>query len=141
LLSFNGTFPYYYIYNNSTNIINLTHIESEDPESGEIIRGVVINSSSYKNIIIEDNNLENKSFMCDSKSDYNSKTITYYDEYRIELPINEKESIVLKSMKDVDERSNLEQDPETICNIYDETLKKAKPIEVYIYIYILKRWT
>jgi len=116
----------------------LTHIISDEIVtelySGDTYnRGIVINSSNSKNDIISENGLENMSFMCSVQSNYQSRKITYFDNYRIELPINEKETIILKSMLDMDEKNNIDQSLESICEIYDDTLKKAKPVEVYIY--------
>ena len=115
----------------------MTHIISDEIVtelySGDTYnRGIVINSSNSKNDIISENGLENMSFMCSVQSNYQSRKITYFDNYRIELPINEKETIILKSMLDMDEKNNIDQSLESICEIYDDTLKKAKPVEVYI---------
>ena len=113
----------------------MTHIKSDD--SDDSVNGVVINSSNIKNTIIGENGLENETFMCDKYADFQSRKITYDSEYRIEFPISENENIVLKSMKDVDENINKDQSQEKKCSIYDETIKKAKPIEVYYIINII----
>ncbi|OUM56913.1 hypothetical protein PIROE2DRAFT_18272, partial [Piromyces sp. E2] len=125
LLQFDGTFPYYYSHNNSTKIVYMTHIESEDGN-----RGIIINSKNLKNTVIGDNGLENKSFMCGFRSNFQSQTITYYNEYEIELPLNEKEKIILKSTIDMYENNDLKQQlPETVCEIYEiSKLQQKSPI-------------
>jgi len=78
-------------------------------------------------------------FTCGSKADFKDRTIEYCGNYKIKLPVSDSETIILKSMRDIDEKENIEQTQEMICSIYDETLKVAKPMEVqhiYIYIYI-----
>jgi len=65
--------------------------------------------------------------VCDEYADYQMNTITYNNEYEILFPLNNNETIILKSMKDI---SDKKQSFYKICSIYDETLKIAKPYQV-----------
>eukprot|EP00833_Pecoramyces_ruminatium_P013640 jgi/Orpsp1_1/1187672/evm.model.d7180000059344.1 len=136
LLRSNISSPFYYIKNNITNIIYLKHISFESD------RGVEIDENNIKNI---NNNVLNtspwadnirnnkKKFKCSNQVDYEKNTISFYDEYEIEYPINDKETIILKSMLDIDTK-NTEQTNDIKCIIYNEAYKNAKPLEVIINI-------
>jgi len=69
-------------------------------------------------------------FTCGNKADFKNRIIEYYDDYRIILPVSDNETIILKSMRDIDNTKHVEQTQEIICSIYDETIKIAKPMEV-----------
>lgn len=125
LLNSNDTQPYYYSYNNITNIIYLTHISDKTDTSR---RGIIINSSNINYPLIN-SELQNKKFLCDNEADFMKKTITYYDKYRIEIPLNNDDTLILNSMSDMKMESD-EQTNHDICKIYDETMKIAKPMEV-----------
>eukprot|EP00833_Pecoramyces_ruminatium_P013441 jgi/Orpsp1_1/1187473/evm.model.d7180000057953.1 len=118
LLYLNGTYPYYYSYNDSMNILYISHIQKESN------RGIIINTNNELNSGLSTNIFQSVEYTCDDKANYYEKTITIYDDYKIEVPINEKENIILKSMTDI--ISNKKQTNDMICSIYDDTLKKAK---------------
>jgi len=140
-LNLNGTYPYYYSYNNNLNIIYISHISKESN------RGIFLNTKSNLNSGLYNNIFQNVEFECDNEADYTKKTITYSSEYRIEVPINENEIIILKAMTDI---AVNKQTNEAICSIFDDTLQIAKPYQVkkkkkkkkeyflYIYIYNIK---
>jgi len=94
-------------------------------------RGIYINSDKTINSPLI-NTLKNKVFKCANEANFKKNTITYYDNFKIELPINAKESIILKSMIDVDEVSSIQTD-DMICSIYDEMLKIARPGQVFLH--------
>jgi len=71
--------------------------------------------------------------MCDNEVSYTQSTLTFYDEFEIELPINEEKTIILRSMLDVDTKS-IKQTADMRCTIYNEALKIAKPMQVFNYI-------
>jgi len=124
-LELDGIYPYYYNINNITEIVYLKHISSKSDRGISIIN----NNTLYplKSKIFH--NIQNINFTCDNEVSYEKKTITYKDEYRIEIPINSKENLLLKSMTDV---IYINQADKTKCEIYDETSKYAKPLPVYI---------
>lgn len=95
-------------------------------------RGIIINKNNSFNPEILNNVFLNKLLICDNQANYYENTITLYDDYKISLPINEKEILILKSMTDI-YKNNFEQDDKIKCSIYDEIFKMAKPMEV-IYI-------
>ncbi|ORY73156.1 hypothetical protein LY90DRAFT_179256 [Neocallimastix californiae] len=66
--------------------------------------------------------------MCDNEVSYTQSTLTFYDEFEIELPINEEKTIILRSMLDVDTKS-IKQTADMRCTIYNEALKIAKPMQ------------
>jgi len=76
-------------------------------------------------------------YRCDEKASFENKTITYDSEYKIELKINEKDSIILKSMIDISTQQ--EQSINDICTIFDETIKIAKPYQVNVYFNIFNK--
>ncbi|ORY73158.1 hypothetical protein LY90DRAFT_666761 [Neocallimastix californiae] len=121
LLELDGIYPYYYNINNITEIVYLKHISSKSDRGISIIN----NNTLYplKSKIFH--NIQNINFTCDNEVSYEKKTITYKDEYRIEIPINSKENLLLKSMTDV---IYINQADKTKCEIYDETSKYAKPL-------------
>ncbi|KAG4101225.1 hypothetical protein H8356DRAFT_279606 [Neocallimastix lanati (nom. inval.)] len=122
LLRINGTYPYYYIYNNITNIVYISHI-SINSERGISI--VTNNKLNYENINIL---FQNKNYTCENKVDYDKNYITYYDKYKIEIPINYNETIILKLMED--NINNIhDQNIEIECQICEDTLKKSKPLQ------------
>ncbi|ORX69806.1 hypothetical protein BCR32DRAFT_272423 [Anaeromyces robustus] len=124
VLSLIGTYPYYYIYNNVTNIIYLTHIKIDD-----YTRGMTVNNNSLINTSIFNDEFKDKIFICDEEANFDNSKITYYDKYKIEVPINNKNNkIVLKSMTDMI-GNTIEQTQEEICSIYEETMKQAKPVQ------------
>jgi len=128
LLRINGTYPYYYIYNNITNIVYISHI-SINSERGISI--VTNNKLNYENINIL---FQNKNYTCENKVDYDKNYITYYDKYKIEIPINYNETIILKLMED--NINNIhDQNIEIECQICEDTLKKSKPLQVKIILY------
>ncbi|KAG4106109.1 hypothetical protein H8356DRAFT_1631042, partial [Neocallimastix lanati (nom. inval.)] len=120
LLNLNGTYPYYYSYNNNLNIIYISHISKESN------RGIFLNTKSNLNSGLYNNIFQNVEFECDNEADYTKKTITYSSEYRIEVPINENEIIILKAMTDI---AVNKQTNEAICSIFDDTLQIAKPYQ------------
>lgn len=99
------------------NVIFLTHISDKSGRGISIDTKNSLNSAIY-NTIFQDNN-----YFCDIKADYEEKTITFNDD-KLEIPINNSENIILKSMI---ENNNIN---DQICSIYDETLKKGKPMQV-----------
>ncbi|KAG4108811.1 hypothetical protein H8356DRAFT_1267991 [Neocallimastix lanati (nom. inval.)] len=122
-LKSNGTYPYYYMYNNIINIIYLSHISINSN------RGISINIDNNLNSGIFNETFQNNlNYTCENQADFNKNFITYYDEYRIELPINYNKTIILKSMNDID---NLyEQNTEMICQIFEDSFQKSKPIQI-----------
>jgi len=121
LLKANGTYPYYFMYNDDTYFIYLNHTTVENK------KGILINNSVNSKLI--ENIFESKEFVCDNEANFNKNTITYYDSFKIEVPISNNKTIILKSMSDVKEINN-EQTDNMICSIYDELLKIAKPEQV-----------
>jgi len=140
LLKLNGTYPYYYINNNNTYIIYLTQIsididnDIQKENDNDEDRGIIIDLDNPLNSRIYNYKFQNKIYRCGDNISYENNIISYYDEYKIEIPIND--SIVLKSVMDVDE---IDQTQEMICSIYDKTVKKAKPMQVLskIFKYII----
>lgn len=128
-----GTYPYYYFSNNKTSIIYLTHTSIDSDN------GVLIDEKSFIDLSNDNLQITNALFKCDNEADFDKKTITYYDDYEILLPISSDEKLLLKSMTDIFTYDNKEQTEEMICNILDEGLKMSKPIEVlkiiFIYLY------
>jgi len=122
LLELNGTYPYYYIYNNTTNVIYITHIDFESD------RGIIINTDNSQNFGLYNTIFQNKNFKCDDNANYEKNTITYNSDYKIEVPINDNQIIILKSTLDISNK--FEQKKEEVCSIYDETLKIARPYQV-----------
>ncbi|KAL6636388.1 hypothetical protein U3516DRAFT_774224 [Neocallimastix sp. 'constans'] len=122
-LESNGSYPYYYIFNNITYIIYLTHISVNDNKGVLINLDNPLNSGLFNNIFYNNNN---NIMVCDEYADYQMNTITYNNEYEILFPLNNNETIILKSMKDI---SDKKQSFYKICSIYDETLKIAKPYQ------------
>jgi len=127
LLETEGTFPYYYIYNDKTKIIKLTHIQSE---SGN---GIRISSDDPLDDTIFDSTLKDYDFKCGDEANFDEKTVTYYDTYKIEFPLNRTEKIILKSMIDIfndnEYYTNVKKANE-VDFVLEETLKIAKPIQV-----------
>jgi len=121
LLELNGTYPYYYIYKNTTNVIYITHTDLGSD------RGIIINTDYSKNFGLFNTIFQNKNLKCDDSANYEKSTITYNDNYKIEIPINDEQMIILKSTMDISNK--LEQKNEEICSIYDETLKIARPYQ------------
>ncbi|ORX49381.1 hypothetical protein BCR32DRAFT_298617 [Anaeromyces robustus] len=119
LLTSNGTYPYYY-YNDKMKIIYLSHI-SVGSERG--ISFTTDSSFDYDSTL---KLLLNKKFKCDDKADIKMNTITYYDESKIKIPINETNSLIVKQF---DNNNNKHQTNNMICSIYDEALKNAKPYQ------------
>ncbi|OUM70029.1 hypothetical protein PIROE2DRAFT_1978 [Piromyces sp. E2] len=117
LLKESGNFLYYFIYNNNTNIVNLNHITIGNK------RGILININNSE--LINDI-FVNKEYVCSNEADFDKNTITYYESFKIEVPIDNNKKIILKSMNDIKETNN-EQTGNMICSIYDELLKIAKP--------------
>ena len=137
LLETEGTFPYYYVFNNRTTIIKLTHIQNE---LGYGVR-VNFNAIDILDEGIFDTSLNDFDFMCDKEASFDKKTITYGGEYRIEFPMNTNETIILKSMMDIydnnDNNINTKlQQAEEVDFVLEETIKIAKPIQV-LFIFIL----
>jgi len=94
-------------------------------------RGMYIDSKrTYNSPLI--NIFRNKVFVCANEANFEENTITYHDKYKLEVPVNNNKSVILKSMEDVDEVVH-EQTDEMICSIYDELLKKARPEQVFIF--------
>jgi len=125
LIQINGTYPYYYVYKNTTNIIYITHIASESDRGISIQTDNPLNSGLYNRIF------QNKVFLCDNTANYEKNTITFNDEYKIEVPINIHETVILKSTTDISYTEG--QKNEIICTIYEDTLKIAKPYQVICY--------
>ncbi|ORX60990.1 hypothetical protein BCR36DRAFT_579057 [Piromyces finnis] len=121
ILEMDGTYPYYYIKDNKTNVVYLTHIISNSE------RGVYINTNISQNLSLIDNTNKESYYMCDNQVNYERNSITYYDDFKIEFPINDNETIILKSMNDI--TKTYEQSNSLICSIYDEILKNAKPYQ------------
>ncbi|ORX60989.1 hypothetical protein BCR36DRAFT_407975 [Piromyces finnis] len=123
LLQSNGTYPYYFSYNNNNNL-NVIYITQNS--FGEN-KGISINTKNSMNSGIFNNIFHDADYICDDETDFQNNKITYNSEYKIELKINEDETILLKSMTDI--VSNQEQSLDDICSIFDETIKNAKPYQ------------
>jgi hypothetical protein len=123
ILALNGTYPYYYIRNNITSIVYLTHLNIGNDRGISIETNNSLNSAIYNNIF---NN--NTNYICDNEVNYEKHTVTYYSKYKIELAISKNEKIILKSMMDV-ETITSEQTQEMICSIYEDSFKLAKPMQ------------
>ncbi|OUM58786.1 hypothetical protein PIROE2DRAFT_15868 [Piromyces sp. E2] len=118
ILEQNGTYPYYYYYNNNINTVYLTHISSNSD------RGIFVNTNSTLNSsIINKLIFKNDIYICDNKENYNNNTITYKNKYNIIFPLNNNESILLKSMEDI-KTQKIDN-----CLIFDNAIKKAKPMQ------------
>ncbi|ORX41870.1 hypothetical protein BCR36DRAFT_374936 [Piromyces finnis] len=129
LLELDGTFPYYYAYKNNIHVIYLKHISTK---SG---KGIILDNSfnnSFNNSIFNDL-FNNKEFICDDDANYEKKTITYYDEFRIKLSLNNSETIVLKSMRDI---KFIEKMDDLTLSVLNNILAISKPLQVSIIIYI-----
>ncbi|ORX69808.1 hypothetical protein BCR32DRAFT_106102 [Anaeromyces robustus] len=120
LLDLDGAYPYYYIENNKTNIIYLNHTFIG------YNRGIIIDN--LLNNEMANNKFKVKEYSCDNSVDFSKKKITYNEEYKIEVPISNDEVIILKSMRDI-ESFSVEQNTEQVCSIYEDTFKKAKPMQ------------
>ncbi|ORY86449.1 hypothetical protein LY90DRAFT_663100 [Neocallimastix californiae] len=107
-LDVEGTFPYYYVSNNKTNIIYLKHIVTNEDKQVSITDA---NSKFFSDV-----------FTCGEKANYEQKTITFIDKYKLELPVKNNNTIILKSMEDIKDQTNP-------CNIFQESLEKAKPMQ------------
>ncbi len=129
LLQLNGTFPYYYIYENTTNVIYITHIILGSD------RGITVETNDSRNFGPFNILFQNKNFKCDNNANYENNTITFSDDYKIEVPINNEQTIILKSTTDISQTDK--QKNEVICTIYDETLKIARPYQVLLKINII----
>ncbi|OUM70038.1 hypothetical protein PIROE2DRAFT_1988 [Piromyces sp. E2] len=122
LFILNESFPYYYNYNNKIEIVYLSQI-SEDPKKEiRFDDNQILNSEVFNDQFFE------KSFSCDEQANFENNTITFYSDYKIEIPISNNETIILKSMIDVNKITKT-QSQEMICDIYSETLKLAKPMQ------------
>ncbi|OUM63646.1 hypothetical protein PIROE2DRAFT_9789, partial [Piromyces sp. E2] len=119
-----GTFPYYYINNNKTNIIYLTHTKFGSDY------GIAIDENSLKNLPYNEFQITSGVYKCENEADFNKKTITYYDNYKIIFPINAEENLILKSVTDITSDHDTEQTDEMVCKILEEDLKIAKPMEL-----------
>jgi len=115
--------PYYYVYNNKMNVVFLNHITNGSN------RGVSINLDYSSKYEFFDNKFLNINFQCDNEINFINHTITYSDKYKIEFPISENESIILKTMNDINYKL---QSNDKICSIFDSTVKIAKPYQVKI---------
>jgi len=71
-------------------------------------------------------------FQCDDYSDYYGKKITVYEKDSLQLPLNENEFIILKSMKNYKENNEDLDSKQDMCSIFNDALNKAKPIQVFI---------
>ncbi|OUM70031.1 hypothetical protein PIROE2DRAFT_1980, partial [Piromyces sp. E2] len=107
-----GSYPYYYVYNNNVNIIYITHIPIDND------RGISINVDNSLNSAIFNGKFQTKEYKCGDQINFENNIISYYDDYKIEVPISVNETIVLKSMMDIDK---IKQTQEVICSIYDKT--------------------
>ncbi|KAL6590554.1 hypothetical protein U3516DRAFT_651457 [Neocallimastix sp. 'constans'] len=120
LLQFDEVTPYYYVYNNKMNVVFLNHITNGSN------RGVSINLDYSSKYEFFDNKFLNINFQCDNEINFINHTITYSDKYKIEFPISENESIILKTMNDINYKL---QSNDKICSIFDSTVKIAKPYQ------------
>lgn len=125
LLQSNGTYPYYYVNEGITNIIYLNHISINSE------RGISFSSNINGNFLVND--FLNNEYSCDEISIYEDKKITYANYNKIEFPLSNNETILFKSMSDY-HRGNINDKivSENVCSILDETLKIAKPMQVFI---------
>ncbi|KAL6594215.1 hypothetical protein LY90DRAFT_225877 [Neocallimastix californiae] len=126
LIQSDGEYPYYYIRNNITTFIYLTH-KNIGEERGISINVDTLTSSS----IFDKETFRNKEFICDQQANFEESTITYQDDYKLVIPLSNNETILLKSTVDIN--NNSDQTIEMICSIYDETLKKSKPVQFPYY--------
>ncbi|OUM70036.1 hypothetical protein PIROE2DRAFT_1985 [Piromyces sp. E2] len=118
-LNLNEKISYYYIYKNDTVIVN---VKIKDLDSYN--KGI-----SFKNI---DGLSDSYVFTCAEEADFKRKTITFSDKYKIEVPISDDETIILKSMSDIYKFDiNEKVTDEMNCSIMENTLNIAKPLQVY----------
>eukprot|EP00833_Pecoramyces_ruminatium_P017875 jgi/Orpsp1_1/1191907/evm.model.d7180000089309.1 len=89
-------------------------------------RGISINLNNLYNDGLNNVLFKDGEFKCGNEANYENNTITYYDNYRIEVPINDDQTIILKSMNDIDKSV---QTDNMRCSIYDEIIKIAKPMQ------------
>ncbi|ORX82022.1 hypothetical protein BCR32DRAFT_292924 [Anaeromyces robustus] len=119
LLESEGTYPYYFEYDGHINTIYLSHISVNSD------RGILIDTKNSLNSGIFNSIFENKNYICDNSANYKKNTITYSNKYELLFPIKNNEVIILKSMEDIEIKLNDNE----ICSIYDDTLKKGKPMQ------------
>ncbi|OUM70027.1 hypothetical protein PIROE2DRAFT_1976 [Piromyces sp. E2] len=86
-------------------------------------RGIGLSSQSYiYGNKTELNNLFSASrYVCGSEVNYDDNVITFYEQQKIEFPISQNETIILKSMSE-------RRDPDD-CSILTENYSKAKPLQ------------
>ncbi|KAL6607703.1 hypothetical protein U3516DRAFT_15133 [Neocallimastix sp. 'constans'] len=123
LINKNGIIPHYYVYNNKTEIAYLKY---------EVISSkgrVRFNKERTVNNISLFTNITNMYFQCDDYSDYYGKKITVYEKDSLQLPLNENEFIILKSMKNYKENNEDLDSKQDMCSIFNDALNKAKPIQ------------
>lgn len=92
-------------------------------------RGIEINIDDSLNSGIFNNTFANKKYKCDNEVSFTKNRISFFDEYKIEVPINNYQRIIIKSMSDVIIKK--EQSKKMICSIFDETIKNGKPYQVF----------
>ncbi|ORX84545.1 hypothetical protein BCR32DRAFT_277050 [Anaeromyces robustus] len=119
LLRMDGSNIYYFPYNDKMNVVYFDHLDIE----GE--RGIKINDMLNSDL---NNMLQNKIFKCDDQASYKKNTITYYDDNKIEISLNNNKSIIAKQMSGIN-NINIDQSSLEICEILDEIVKNAKPIQ------------
>ncbi|KAL6628501.1 hypothetical protein U3516DRAFT_793587 [Neocallimastix sp. 'constans'] len=107
LIQSDGIYPYYYINNNKTNIIYLTH-KNIGSKRGISVNVDTSNSSIFGNIFV------NKDFICDKQANFEENTITYQNDYKLVIPLSNNRTVSLKSTIDIN--INLDQTIEMICS-------------------------
>ncbi|OUM70033.1 hypothetical protein PIROE2DRAFT_1982 [Piromyces sp. E2] len=132
----NDKYPYY-----SESNISITPIENirghmcEDMNDSKISKldqcnSMLSSDGTFPNNLPMFERFNNKSFKCGNNADFENSYLTYYEKYRIEFPLNNNKTLILKSMADMDNNQNFdEQTPKIKCSIFDETFKKAKPMQ------------
>jgi len=114
-LSKDGVFPYYFAYENTTQVAYFRH-KGESPN-----RYIEIDTQKTLN----PNIIKRSNYTCNAKASYFNSTIAIAGNNDILVPINEKETILFKSMDD----TNYSIDETDNCLIYEDTMRKAKPMQ------------
>jgi len=126
LIGEQGTIPYFYIYDKKVNVVFMEHLNSDPTQSYNVIK-----FNRYYNGN-ENSLFTYREYVCDDKADYTQNKITYNGSYKLEFPIGNNRTIILKSMTDYNyiNNNNLQFD-DVRCNVHIDTLSKAKPMQVF----------
>jgi len=93
-------------------------------------RGITIDTTNSLNSAVFNTIFQDDNYICGDTANLTEKTITISGETKLEVPINDNKTIILKPMMDTDDITN--DNNKVLCSVYEDSLKKGKPMQVIL---------